>query len=169
MAQPSAPCESDWIIAGRKRLRPLAPCLATDAVRASPPYITTPPRQSVFNELIAARHWRGPSQCILNVFPIRPHGCEAHHLGSSMCRERGFPTARYVMHPRSRSPLHAGQASCCRAAVEVLAAPCAFPGGGVRSNSPRICTALPITSVTVLPIQKSLKSAYSGDHEHRSD
>ena len=86
-----------------------------------------------------------------------------------MGRERGFPTARYVMHPRSRSPLHAGQAARCRAALEVLAAPCTFPGGGVRSSSPRICTALPITSVPALTSQESLKSAYSGDHEHRSD
>ena len=100
----SAPCESAWIIAGRKRLRPLAPCLATYAVRASPPYITTPPRQSVFNELIAARHWRGPSQYILNVFPIRPHGCVAHHLGSSMCRERGSPPL-VTLCTRGRDPL----------------------------------------------------------------
>ena len=43
----------------------------------------------------------GSVQGILEVLPIRPHGCVAHQLGSYRCRNR-IATARSLAHPLSR-------------------------------------------------------------------
>ena len=51
--------------------------------------------------MLAGRNWVDPFQGILEVLPIRPHGCVAHQLGSYRCRKR-IPTARSAAQPLSR-------------------------------------------------------------------
>ncbi len=127
--------------ADRKLLHPLPPCLATDAIGAAQPARSRrlPASRSSMNCL---RFATGPVsfQGILEGLPIRPQGSVADQIGSHRHRKRGFLAARSVGHPRSRAPLHAGQAARCQAAVEVLALPCAHPSGEIHPNAPLACT-----------------------------